>query len=48
MEAIQLTRQLREAAAAVDIPLLDHVIIGRRGADPLGRGYYRFREAGLL
>jgi DNA repair protein RadC len=45
---IQLTRQLREAAAAVDIPLLDHVIVGRRGADPLGRGYYSFREAGLL
>ena len=45
---IQLTRQLREAAAAVDIPLLDHVIIGRRGADPLGRGYYSFREVGLL
>jgi DNA repair protein RadC len=45
---IQLTRQLREAAAVVDIPLLDHVIIGRRGADPLGRGYYSFREAGLL
>ena len=45
---IQLTRQLREAAAAVDIPLLDHVIIRRRGADPLGRGYYSFREAGLL
>jgi len=45
---IQLTRQLREAAAAVDIPLLDHVIIGRRGADPLGRGYYSFREAGLI
>jgi DNA repair protein RadC len=45
---IQLTRQLRDAASAVDIPLLDHVIIGRRGADPLGRGYYSFREAGLL
>jgi DNA repair protein RadC len=45
---IQLTRQLREAASAVDIPMLDHVIIGRRGADPLGRGYYSFREAGLL
>ena len=45
---IQLTRQLREASAAVDIPLLDHVIIGRRGADPLGRGFYSFREAGLL
>jgi hypothetical protein len=40
-------KQLRDAAA-VDIPLLDHVIIGRRGADPLGRGYYSFRAAGLL
>ena len=45
---VQLTRQLREASSAVDIPLLDHVIIGRRGTDPLGRGYYSFREAGLL
>jgi hypothetical protein len=24
------------------------VIIGRPGADPLGRGYYSFREAGLM
>jgi DNA repair protein RadC len=39
---------LIEAVAAMDIPMLDHVIIGRRGADPLGRGYYSFREAGLL
>jgi len=45
---VQLTRQLREAAGAVDIPMLDHVILGRAGADPLGRGYYSFREAGLL
>src|ERR1035438_5277984 len=41
---IQLTRQLREAAAAVDIPLLDHVLIGRRGPDPPGRGYYSLLE----
>jgi len=34
--------------AREDIPLLDHVIIGRMGADPLGRGYYSFRGAGLL
>lgn len=45
---IHLTRQLREAARAVDIDLLDHVVIGRVTADPLGRGYYSFREAGLL
>jgi DNA repair protein RadC len=45
---IQLTRQLREAARAVDIELLDHVVIGRASADPAGRGYFSFRESGLL
>lgn len=45
---IQLTRQLREAARAVDIDLLDHVIVGRTTADPTNRGFYSFREAGLL
>lgn len=45
---IQVTRQLREAARAVDIDLLDHVIIGHRAADPAGRGYYSFRDAGVL
>lgn len=45
---IQVTRQLREAARAVDIDLLDHVIVGSRGADPAGRGYYSFRDAGVL
>lgn len=44
----QLTRQLREAARAIDIELLDHVIVGRASADPSGRGYYSFREAGVL
>ena len=45
---LQVTRQLREAAKTVDIALLDHVIIGRPEADPLGRGFYSFREAGLI
>jgi DNA repair protein RadC len=45
---IQVTRQLRDAARAVDIDLLDHIIIGLAAADPQGRGYYSFREAGLL
>ena len=45
---VQLTRMIREAGAVVDIPILDHVICGRRGADPLGKGFYSFREAGLL
>lgn len=45
---VQVTRQLREAARAVDIDLLDHVIVGTAAADPLGRGFYSFREAGML
>lgn len=45
---VQVTRLLREAAKAVDIELLDHVIVGRAAADPLGRGFYSFRAAGML
>jgi DNA repair protein RadC len=45
---MQVTKQLREAAKAVDITLIDHVIIGRATVDPLGRGYYSFREGGFL
>ena len=45
---VRLTRQLKDAAVAVDIPMLDHIIVGREEADPLGRGYYSFREAGVL
>jgi DNA repair protein RadC len=45
---VQVTRQLREAAKAVDIQLLDHVVVGRSAADPRGLGYYSFREAGLM
>lgn len=45
---IQVTRQLREASRAVDIDLLDHVVIGTRAADPARRGYYSFRDAGVL
>ena len=45
---MQVTRQLREAARTVEISLLDHVILGRAGADPAGRGFFSFRDAGLL
>lgn len=45
---MQVTRQLRESAKIVAIDLLDHIIIGRAGADPTGRGYYSFRDAGCL
>jgi DNA repair protein RadC len=45
---LHVTRQLREAAKAVDIELVDHVIVGRPSSDPAGKGYYSFRDAGLL
>jgi DNA repair protein RadC len=45
---IQITRQLREAAKAVDIHLHDHVILGRIQSDPVGLGYYSFRQGGML
>ena len=45
---VQVTRRLREAASAIDIELADHLILGTAAGDPAGRGYYSFREAGLL
>jgi DNA repair protein RadC len=45
---IQFTRQLREAGQILDIPLLDHVIIGDDKTDPQGLGFHSFRNAGLL
>ena len=45
---IQVTRRLREAAVAIDIELIDHVVVGEKTADPANKGFYSFREAGLL
>ena len=45
---IHVTRKLRDAAKVIDIELLDHVIVGDAKGDPLHRGVYSFREAGLL
>lgn len=43
-----LTRQLREAAKAIDIQLQDHVIIGDVNSDPMKKGYFSFRDSGLI
>jgi DNA repair protein RadC len=45
---IQVTRMLREASKAVDIALLDHMILGCPEGDPNKVGYFSFREAGML
>jgi DNA repair protein RadC len=45
---LSVTRQLAAASKAVDIPLIDHLIIGRPGADPNGLGFYSFAAAGLI
>lgn len=45
---MQVTRLLREASRAIDIELIDHVIVGDPKSDPTGRGYFSFRAAGLL
>jgi DNA repair protein RadC len=45
---IQVTRQLRDASRAVDIEILDHVIVGSKESDPAKVGHYSFRNAGLL
>jgi DNA repair protein RadC len=45
---VRVTRTLREAAGLIDIPLLDHVIVGTPEEDPNRLGYYSFRDAGVL
>jgi DNA repair protein RadC len=45
---VRVTRALQEAAKVIEIPLLDHVIVGDSKADPFGIGHYSFRVAGLL
>lgn len=45
---IKITRQLKKAAAVVQIELLDHIILGTLNRDPSAQGYYSFSEAGIL
>lgn len=45
---IRMTRTLRDAGVAIDIQLLDHVVIGDPRHDPSGLGYYSFRQSGMI
>ena len=40
--------QLADAGRVVGVELLDHVVIGRPEADPAGKGWFSFGEAGLI
>lgn len=44
-----VTRLIHQASKTVDIDFLDHVIVvADPAADPNGKGYFSYREAGLL
>ena len=43
-----VTKQLHEAGKIMQIELVDHVVLGTKEDDPTGRGYFSFRQAGLL
>ena len=45
---VQITHLLREASKTIEISMLDHVIIGTKEDDPLGIGFYSFRNAGMI
>lgn len=45
---IKVTRQLKNAAETVGIPVLDHVVVGNTKTDPNAIGWYSFQESGLL
>jgi DNA repair protein RadC len=45
---LQVTRQLRDAAHALDIELVDHLVLGEPPQDPLGLGYFSFRTSGMV
>lgn len=45
---LAITRVIREAARVVQIDLIDHVVVGEAAHDPTGRGYYSFRQAGIV
>jgi DNA repair protein RadC len=44
---LEFTRRMRDAAQLMEIPMLDHVILGR-ATEARPKSYYSFREAGYL
>jgi DNA repair protein RadC len=48
LDDMRLTELLQKASHVLDRRLFDHVIIGERRFDPLGVGWYSFRQALIL
>lgn len=44
---MEVTRQLREASKAVDVELIDHVIVAQIESDALAKEWFSCRKAGL-
>lgn len=47
-EDVRITRQLVETGQIVDIPVLDHVILGRANPSTDMKGFFSLRESGLV
>ena len=45
---LKVTKKILEASKAVDLSMLDHVIIGEPDACPQSQGFYSFSDGGLL
>lgn len=45
---VAITRRIRDAGQVMNIPLIDHLVIGTVEDDPTGKGYYSFAGAGLI
>jgi len=45
---VQVTRAIRQAGEILNIPLVDHLILGHPDMNANGKAFYSFREAGLV
>ena len=43
-----VTRKIREAARIIDLEFLDHIVVGEVNNDPMFRGFYSYRDAGVV
>jgi DNA repair protein RadC len=45
---LSITKMLVDAGRLLEISVLDHIVIGNATDDPTGKGYFSWREAGLM